>query len=119
MALSSAQRRKGMVRMPWNHRITWRVIAGIVFALSAIYFIAEHHNYAICNSGFGQFAQAISQKAATECDNINTWHYVSLVFVIVSAGVFAATFLHRNKPTKRFATDRDVEAKVKWLNERP
>jgi hypothetical protein len=71
---------------------------GITSALALFLSLVIGHDASTCNSGIGEFAQALDQQAASQCSTVNTAHaaleVVTVVLGVACIGFLAATIDH-------------------------
>ena len=71
------------------------IVFGILTALALFLSLMIGHDASTCNSGIGEFAQALDQQAASQCSTVNTAHaaleVVTVVLGLACIGFLAAT----------------------------
>jgi len=74
------------------------VVFGVLAALGLFLSLLIGHDASTCNSGIGEFAQALDQQAASQCSTVNTAHaaleVVTVVLGVACIGFLAATIDH-------------------------
>jgi hypothetical protein len=56
---------------------------GVLAALALFLCLVIGHDISTCNSGIGQFAHALDQRAASQCTTVNTAHAAPEVVTVV------------------------------------
>jgi hypothetical protein len=63
-------------------------VGGVLFVAGGALFVWAHQGYGMCQSGMGEFGQAVSSSVAFKCGVIGTIYSVSLV--VMAAGIVTA-----------------------------
>lgn len=75
----------------------WSPLVGLLFLGGGLYgSFREDSNHHACNSGLGQYGQAISDSVARHCGVYNSIFYVAVIVTIVGVALLVAAVLVRS-----------------------
>lgn len=75
----------------------WSTLVGMLLLGGGLFgSFWEDSNHNACNSGLGQYGQAVSENIARHCGIYNSIFYVAIVVTIVGAALLVAAVLVRS-----------------------